>query len=429
AAWIETDANESLIDATRMNQVFNRVYNQRFIAKIYAITKHSVNLRVYVTDVNGIVLYDSMGQDTGQDFRNWHDIHMALSGEYGARTTRVDATDAKSDVMYVAAPIRDANNQIIGAVSVGKTVSSQYELVASAKQKLLNVGVITLVAFLIMLIVITVWLASPSQLTHDIAQVFKQEKITHPVNILRRLRTVFKSAFLDMRDAMAGRSYTEEYVQALTHELKSPLTAIRGAAELLREPMAEAQKIRFADNINNQAVRLQELADKLLELASLEKRHTLDETKAVNIVSLTQEVIRSLEPAAERKKITLQFESHDEITVMGDAFLLQRALTNLLANALDFSPSESIITTRVETQDKQCLISIRDHGQGIPEYALDRIFEKFYSLRRPDSGQKSTGLGLPFVREIAHLHGGEIVLANNPEGGAVASLSLPSIKS
>ncbi len=114
---------------------------------------------------------------------------------------------------------------------------------------------------------------------------------------------------------------------------------------------------------------------------------------------------------------------------MGDAFLLQRALTNLLANALDFSPSESIITTRVETQDKQCLISIRDHGQGIPEYALDRIFEKFYSLRRPDSGQKSTGLGLPFVREIAHLHGGEIVLANNPEGGAVASLSLPSIKS
>ena len=427
AAWIETDANESLIDATRMNQVFNRVYSQRFTAKIYAITKHSVNLRIYVTDINGTVVYDSKGEDTGEDFRAWHDIHMALSGEYGARTTRIDVNDAESDVMYVAAPIRDSKNQIIGAVSVGKTVSSQYELVASAKQKLVNVGLITLAAFLIMLIVITIWLASPTQLTRDIVQVFKQEKISHPINILRRLRTVLKSAFLDMRDAMAGRSYTEEYVQALTHELKSPLTTIRGAAELLREPMAESQKIRFADNINSQALRLQELADKLLELASLEKRHTLDETKAVNIVSLTQEVIRSLEPAAERKKITLQLESQDEITVMGDAFLLQRALTNLLANALDFSPTESIINTRIESQGKQCLISIRDHGQGIPEYALDRIFEKFYSLRRPDSGQKSTGLGLPFVREIAHLHGGEIVLANHPEGGAIASLTLPSI--
>ncbi|MDX1914873.1 MAG: two-component system sensor histidine kinase CreC [Methylophilus sp.] len=429
AAWIETDANESLIDATRMNQVFNRVYNQRFTAKIYAITKHSVNLRVYVTDANGIVLYDSMGQDTGQDFRAWHDIHMALAGQYGARTTRTIAHDPKSDVMYVAAPIRDNNNQIIGAVSVGKTVSSQHELVTSAQQKLFNVGIITLAAFLIMLLVVTVWLASPTQLTHDIVQVFKQEKISHPINILRRLRTVLKSAFLDMRDAMAGRSYTEEYVQALTHELKSPLTAIRGAAELLREPMAETQKIRFAENINNQALRLQELADKLLELASLEKRHTLDETKAVDIGRLAHEVIRSLEPTAQRKKITLSLEVSDDITVMGDAFLLQRALTNLLANALDFSPENSTITTQIQAQGKQCLISIRDHGQGIPEYALDRVFEKFYSLRRPDSGQKSTGLGLPFVREIAHLHGGEIVLANHPQGGAVASLSLPSIKS
>ena len=91
----------------------------------------------------------------------------------------------KSDVMYVAAPIRDSQNQIIGAVSVGKTVSSQYELVASAKQKLINVGMITLAAFLTLLLVVMVWLASPTQLTRDIVQVFKQEKISHPLRILR----------------------------------------------------------------------------------------------------------------------------------------------------------------------------------------------------------------------------------------------------
>jgi two-component system sensor histidine kinase CreC len=112
---------------------------------------------------------------------------------------------------------------------------------------------------------------------------------------------------------------------------------------------------------------------------------------------------------------------------MGDAFLLQRALNNLISNALDFSPENSSITTQIQAQGKQCIINIRDHGQGIPEYALDRIFEKFYSLRRPDSGQKSTGLGLPFVREIAHLHGGEIVLANQPTGGVIATLTLPKV--
>jgi two-component system, OmpR family, sensor histidine kinase CreC len=428
AAWIETDANESLIDATRMNQVFNRVYSQQFTAKIYTITKHSVNLRVYVTDTNGIVVYDSMGQDTGLDFRAWHDVHMALAGEYGARTTRTIESDPKSDVMYVAAPIRGNNNQIIGVVSVGKTISSQHELVTSAQQKLINFGLITLAAFIILLIVMTVWLASPTRLMHDISQVFKQEKCSHPARIIRRLRTVFKSAFLDMRDAMAGRSYTEEYVQALTHELKSPLTAIRGAAELLREPMAETQKIRFADNINNQALRLQELADRLLELTSLEKRHTLDETEVINIADLVHEVLRTLEPIAQQKKITLQLQEQSNIMVIGDAFLLQRALTNLLSNALDFSPANSVVSTSLSIKNNRCQIDIYDQGQGVPEYALDRIFEKFYSLRRPDSGQKSTGLGLPFVREIAHLHGGEVTLANHPGGGAVASLTLPAIK-
>ena len=184
----------------------------------------------------------------------------------------------------------------------------------------------------------------------------------------------------------------------------------------------------MADNISNQALRLQELADKLLELASLEKRHMLDETKPVNLQALAQEVVNTLAPAAERKHITLLLQCDEPITVMGDAFLIQRALTNLIANALDFSPENSIIATQIQAQGKQCTISIRDQGQGIPEYALDRIFEKFYSLRRPDSGQKSTGLGLPFVREIAHLHGGEIVLANHPTGGAVATLTLPKVK-
>jgi len=68
-------------------------------------------------------------------------------------------------------------------------------------------------------------------------------------------------------------------------------------------------------------------------------------------------------------------------------------------------------------------LTVRDRGPGVPDYALDRVFEKFYSLRRPDSGRKSTGLGLAFVREIAHLHGGEAFLANHPEGGATATLS------
>ncbi|MGZ8227778.1 MAG: two-component system sensor histidine kinase CreC [Methylococcaceae bacterium] len=424
AAWLETDSTEPLIDASRMSLAFERVYKRTFTAQIYAITKHHVDLRVYITDANGIVVFDSLNQETGRDFRSWRDVNKALAGQYGARTTRTDPKNPQSAFMYVAVPIT-INNKIIGAVSVRKSVASQQELVATVRQKLISVGVIAVMAFLFMLIIVSIWLTSPTLLMHDLIQVFRQEKIAHPRRMLRRFRTVLKGAFYDMRDAMAGRSYTEEYIQALTHELKSPLTAIRGAAELLREPMPEAQRARFTDTINMQVQRLQNLADRLLELASLEKRRNLDDPHPIHLNALTKDVLQGLELRARHKKITFILEANSEVSVLGESFLLQRALINLIENALDFSPLEGEISVTLTCAGKLCQIHVRDGGPGIPEYALDRIFEKFYSLRRPDSGQKSTGLGLPFVREIAHLHGGEVVLANHTEGGAIAIFTLP----
>jgi two-component system sensor histidine kinase CreC len=108
---------------------------------------------------------------------------------------------------------------------------------------------------------------------------------------------------------------------------------------------------------------------------------------------------------------------------------LSQALGNLLDNAMDFAPPGSTLTLRMTDTShdgKRCAcISLTDCGPGIPDYARDRIFERFYSLPRPD-GAKSTGLGLPFVREVAMLHGGTVTVANHANGGGVcASLHLP----
>lgn len=424
AAWLETDSNGPRIDSSRMQRAFDSVYQRRFTARIYSITKDRVNLRVYVTDANGMVVFDSLNRETGRDFRSWHDVSLALAGRYGARTTWTDPENPDSAVMYVAVPIY-ANHKIIGAVSVSKAVASHHQLVVTARQKLFTVGLIVIFAFLLMLITVSIWLTNPTQISRDLIQVFKQEKISHPARMLRRFRTVLKRAFFDMRDALAGRSYTEEYIQSLTHELKSPLTAIRGAAELLREPMPEDQRARFSETIGAQVQRLQDLAERLLELSSIEKRKSLDNPHPIHFNALAEELIRGLEPRAGGKKIVIKFDAKNDIYVVGDVFLLQRAVTNLLENAIDFSPGHGEIQVTLSVVGKLCQLQVRDYGLGIPEYALDRIFEKFYSLRRPDSGQKSTGLGLPFVREIAHLHGGKVSLANHSERGAIATLTLP----
>ncbi|MEN3293171.1 MAG: two-component system, OmpR family, sensor histidine kinase CreC [Burkholderiales bacterium] len=428
AAFVETDMREQRIERTRLRAALDNAYRRRFEARIYGITKRRVDLRVYLTDANGRVVFDSAGLSEGQDFRGWRDVNRVLAGEYGARTTPADPDRPETAVMYVAAPIHDASG-IAGVVSVGKPVASQRELVATARQKLLYVGLITLIAFVLLLLAVSIWLTRPFGFTAELLRVMRQEGIRRPGRLLRRLRTIATAAFHDMRDALAGRSYTEEYVQTLTHELKSPLTAIRGAAELLREPMPPEQRQRFTDNINEQVQRLQSLAERLLELANLEKRRTLDTIEPVDMHDMAREAVAAMEPAAQSRKLAMQSNVGAGTHVEGDPFLLQQALLNLLANAIDFSPPGAQIDIEAVTEGRRIELTVRDRGPGIPEYALDRVFERFYSLRRPDSGKKGTGLGLAFVREIAHLHGGDAHLANHPEGGTLATLALPAMPS
>ena len=111
----------------------------------------------------------------------------------------------------------------------------------------------------------------------------------------------------------------------------------------------------------------------------------------------------------------------------GDVFLLRRALGNLIDNAVAFSPPAGTVELCVEASEGQVRFIVRDRGPGVPDYARERVFERFYSLPRPDGGQRSSGLGLPFVREVMRLHGGEATLTNRPDGGAEAVLSLPMV--
>jgi len=212
----------------------------------------------------------------------------------------------------------------------------------------------------------------------------------------------------------------------LTHELKSPLSAIRGAAELLHEPsMPPADRTRFVANIERETTRIQELVDRMMELAALESRRGLERTAPVALQPLLEERVASAQAAGALRRISVHLEATTPASVDGDALLLHRAVGNLLDNAIDFSPEGGRIDVGLAVVNRRVDISVRDRGPGIPDYADDKVFEKFFSLARPHSQRKSTGLGLPFVREIAALHGGRITLRNADGGGAIAVLSLP----
>jgi two-component system sensor histidine kinase CreC len=228
-----------------------------------------------------------------------------------------------------------------------------------------------------------------------------------------------------MRNRLDGKQYVEQYVQTLAHELKSPLSAIRGASELLREPMPEEARARFAHNIVDQVARAQDLIDRLLELSALERRGALERVERVAVGPLVDAVRDEVMPSASARSIQVAAAVEPDLVVVGDTFLLQRALSNLVRNAIDFAPADSQVEIRARAVRSEVEITVRDRGPGLPDYARARLFEKFFSLPRPATGKRGTGLGLAFVREDAQLHAGSAKLANHPEGGAIATLSLP----
>src|SRR5690606_32788365 len=124
--------------------------------------------------------------------------------------------------------------------------------------------------------------------------------------------------------------------------------------------------------------------------------------------SLLAEVAADFEAVARARGLTLHQEAGDDLVVTGDAFLLHQALRGLLENAASFAPAGSTLELLARRDGDQVVLDVADRGPGLPDYALERVFERFYSLPRPDGGPRGSGLGLCFVAEVAKLHGGSV---------------------
>ena len=203
-------------------------------------------MRVYVTDRAGRVLFDSAGRAAGERLLALARRAAARSaGLYGARTTRDVEGDPRTSVMYVGAPVR-WDNEIVGVVSVGKPVQSFGQFVDDARARTLWVGVGSAVALLLFALIVSVWLVRPFGLIADyIALAAHASAASDPRRMARRaVDAAARRGFGEMRDALTGRNYVADYVQTFTHEIKSPLSAIRGAAELMQEAAMPAGRAR-----------------------------------------------------------------------------------------------------------------------------------------------------------------------------------------
>lgn len=422
AAMVQPDMVADRLDDGRFAAAMAQFALRSPQANIAGLNHERTYLHVYITDARGIVVFDSERKALGQDYSRWRDVLLTLRGEYGARTTLADPKNPLSTVMYVAAPIKNGD-QIIGSLTVSRPNLAMQPFIERSERKLSRIVIAVIVAGLLVGALFSWWLSRGiTQLTAFAHVVSSGKPAPVPRFVANRELTSLAQALGVMRDQLDGKAYIENYVHELTHELKSPLAGIRASAEILHDDLSIADKDKFLQHIDAEVSRMQHIVDYLLQLASLEARHELHAVQPIELRVLVLEQISALQSQAQQRRIELV--ANADVFVAGEVFLLGQAIRNVLQNAIDFTARDGNITVSLVPVGMCLQVNIDNDGEPIPDYALARVFDRFYSLPR-QNGQKSTGLGLVLTRAIVQLHGGDIVLTNAAAGGVRAQLTLP----
>ena len=399
-----------------------KAYNTRNpSAQVHGFKKETVDFRVYVTDDKGVVKFDSENRSVGQDFSKWRDVLLTLQGKYGARTSRATVDAEDTSVFHVAAPIT-RDGKTIGVLSLAKATNTVAPFVERAERKILVSGAWLFGLSLLVGVVATLWIVSGVRRLARYADEVDAGRRTAVPALPGELGKLAKSMGA-MRERLEGQRYVENTVRALTHELKSPIAAIRGAGELLREPMNDTDRVHFANNVVAQSERMHSTVERLLELSKLEQLAAPEHQQRIEVAALFARAAANAAPQAERVGVQLVFDE-SSTHIVGDAETLQLAIDNLVRNAIDFSPRGGVVRVTAHASHGALSIDVTDQGPGFATFVQERIGERFISTPRPDGSPKGSGLGLAIARQVALLHGGTLSVVSASEPTCMR-LSLP----
>jgi two-component system phosphate regulon sensor histidine kinase PhoR len=233
----------------------------------------------------------------------------------------------------------------------------------------------------------------------------------------------------DIGDQKALQKRNAEFVSSVSHEIKTPLAAVKAYVELLADGDAEDQQTReeFLGVINSQADRLQRLIDNMLDLARIEAGVVQVSKRPRSLNELLEEALRIVRPAAETKQIELASElSPLYLGVLADRDMLLQAAINLLSNAVKYTPAGGRVTLRSRLDDDRVRFEVQDTGVGLSEDDCQRVFEKFYRVKKDQEMAAGTGLGLPLAKHVVEdVHGGRLTVESVLGQGSTFIVTLP----
>jgi len=232
-----------------------------------------------------------------------------------------------------------------------------------------------------------------------------------------------------LRRSEAERGRYQQAMHFVTHEMRTPLTAIQGSSELItRYPsMPDAKRKQINELIVSESKRLGRMIEVFLNVERLSAGQMELKHDVITVSELVESCYLRARPLAERKQISLVIEELPPEHVRGDRELMEYAFYNLLTNAIKYSPPETTVRVFGQVEDGRIRVAVQDQGIGMDQKEVRRIFEKFYRTRRAEqSGEAGTGIGLSIVEQIVTQHGGSIDVVSSPGKGSCFTLVVPA---
>lgn len=237
--------------------------------------------------------------------------------------------------------------------------------------------------------------------------------------------------FNDMIDrTQASQRSQREFVANVSHELKTPLTSVQGFAQALLDGTAELQDARLqaAQIIYDEAGRMHRMVLDLLDLARLNSRTADLKIESVSLPALLNAVVGKFQPQSQQAGVSVRVNAAEGTpSVPGDGDRLAQVFTNLVDNALKFTPAGGQVLLSISSKENEVIVEVSDSGRGIPEAVLPHIFDRFYQADPARGGgeKHGAGLGLAIVKEIIQAHGGRINVRSRMGQGSTFEIALP----
>jgi two-component system sensor histidine kinase SenX3 len=236
----------------------------------------------------------------------------------------------------------------------------------------------------------------------------------------------------DLVDAEHEKTRYQQAMQFVTHEMRTPLTAIQGSSELIRRyaSMPEAKRTQMAELINSESKRLARMIETFLSVERMSAGEMELKRERFPLNDLVDRCAVRARPLAENKRIEIQIDDIPPDDLVGDRELMEYAVYNLLTNAVKYSPPRTRVTVFGEisgenSKENLVRLSVQDQGIGMDKKEVGRIFEKFYRTKKAEqSGEMGTGIGLSIVKQIINEHGGAIQVESEPGKGSKFTLVL-----